>query len=80
MLTQGLAMPRVVAFDVSSLIMHIHMHGYLYLSIIHLPIAQFCPLSETPFINWRNQMWELTGSMPWNSTPWLTVWLPRHHP
>lgn len=32
MLTQELAMPRVVAFDVSSLITHIHTHGYLYLS------------------------------------------------
>lgn len=24
-----------------------------------LPITQFCPLSEAPFMNWRNQLWEL---------------------
>lgn len=32
-LTQGLAMPRVVAFDVSSLITHIHTPRYLYLPL-----------------------------------------------
>lgn len=146
MLTLGLATPRVVAFVVSTLIMHVHTHRYLYLPLhtgsqghlslcsvaghtlrtnywpvrtwvlsvaLTVPascalqdsaaasapipsvpdtagwqalnssgfshdlmekhpstpcakkhIAQFCPLSETPFINWRNQMWELAGSLP----------------
>lgn len=36
-------------------------------------IAQFCPLSETPFIRWRKQMWELAGSLPEHSTPWHTL-------